>query len=88
MFNYFYDFIDGFFDMGNTVINTCVAQLLCVCLCICVIYLLTKIVFPKDSTVKKVVFCFLFVFAMLVVLYANGINLITITQTLAQLGGV
>ncbi len=88
MFTYFNDFISGFLGIENAVITTVISQMLCVCLALCIIYLLTKLVFPKDGIVKRSVFIVLFVCAILTVLYANGFTLISVTQTLAQMGGV
>lgn len=82
--SYFKDFMKVL--LGESLSTCVVAELLTVGLSICILYLFTKLVFPKDSVVKKVVFIFLFVFAFLSVLYSNGITLLTITQLSPSLG--
>lgn len=86
MYTYFYDFINSFMGIANNTISTIIAQLITVCVSLGVLYLLTKLVFPTDTAVKKAVFITLFIVSMLCVLYSNGITLMTITQITSSLG--
>ena len=87
MFSYFYDFISNFTGITNNIVVTVLTELIVVALSITILYLLVKLPFPRDTIVKRTVFIFLYVVAFVVVLYANNITLISITQHLPT-GGV
>ena len=57
-------------------------------LCAGMIYLLFKLVFPNGSSVKNTAWILLFVAIFAVVMYANGVTLINISETVARMGGV
>lgn len=87
MFTYFYDFISNFTGITNNVVLTVLTELIVVALSITVLYLLVKLPFPRDTIVKRTVFIVLYVVSFILVLYANDITLISITQHLPT-GGV
>lgn len=85
MLDYFVNFIISFVGINNN-IAVVIASILSVTMTIAIMYLLTKIVFPRDTFIKNSVFLVIWIASILVVLISYDINPITIMQVSSEMG--
>lgn len=85
MLQYFQNFIESFLGIESA-LSIPIATILAVSCALCVIYLLTKLVFPKDTIVKKSVFILIWIACIMVILSTYNVYPITIIQASSSLG--
>lgn len=85
MVEYFREFVENFIGVESA-LSIPIATILAVSCALSVIYLLTKLVFPKDSIVKRVVFIVIWIACIMVILTTYNVYPITIMQASSSLG--